>query len=107
MPRQLLSFCLGNPAKGAVVLCQVMPLLDRYTCEQVFRRMDEYLDRELAPREVDKVRAHLETCAACAQEYAFEASVLSAVRAKLRRLAVPGELRQRIARRLLDADSDQ
>lgn len=84
-----------------------MSLLNRYTCEQVFRRMDDYLDRELAPNEVAKVRAHLDTCAACAQEYVFEESVLRTVRAKLRRLAIPGELRQRIARRLGEASAER
>lgn len=100
-------FVFGNSANGAVVLSHVMSLLNRYTCEQVFRRMDEYLDRELAPREVAKIRAHLETCAACAREYAFEESVLRGVRAKLRRLAIPGELRERIARRLRETDSER
>jgi mycothiol system anti-sigma-R factor len=75
-------------------------LLDRYTCEEVFRRMGDFLDRELKPGEVARVRAHLETCAACASEYAFEESVLLDVRAKLQRVAVPAELRERIALRL-------
>ena len=79
-----------------------MPL-DRYSCEEVFRRMDEYLDRELAPHEVERVRAHLETCAACAGEYAFEDGVLTTLKAKLRRVAVPQELRDRIAKRLGEA----
>jgi len=73
-----------------------MSPLDRYTCEEVFRRMDEYIDRELAPDEVTRVRAHLETCAACAGEYAFEAELLLTVRAKVRRVAIPTDLRARI-----------
>lgn len=77
-----------------------MSPLDRYTCEEVFRRMDEYLDRELAQDEVGRVHAHLETCAACAGEYAFEDGVLATVKAKLRRVAVPDELRRRIERSL-------
>ena len=80
-----------------------MPPPDRYTCEQVFRSIDEYLDRELAPPEVAQVRAHLETCAACAQEFAFEENVLQTVKAKLRRVALPPALRLRIERRLVDA----
>jgi mycothiol system anti-sigma-R factor len=65
--------------------------------------MDEFLDRELAPGEVSLVRSHLETCAACASEYAFEESVLVTVREKLRRIAVPSELRDRIALRIAEA----
>jgi anti-sigma factor (TIGR02949 family) len=77
--------------------------LNRYTCEEVFRRIDEFLDRELRPGEIGLVRAHLETCAACASEYAFEESVLIGVREKLRRVAVPSELHDRIALRLAEA----
>ena len=73
-----------------------MSPLDRYTCEDVFRRMDDYIDRELAADEVARVRAHLETCAACAGEYAFEDNVLHTLRAKLRRVAIPPELRAHV-----------
>ena len=62
--------------------------------------MDEYLDRELAQDEVTRVHAHLETCVACAGEYAFDEGVLATVKAKLRRVAVPDELRRRIERSL-------
>jgi len=77
--------------------------LDRYTCEEVFRRIDDYLDRELRSSEVVRVRAHLETCAACASEYAFEESVLLTVRQKLQRVDVPAELRERVLLRLAAA----
>jgi anti-sigma factor (TIGR02949 family) len=83
-----------------VVLVGIMSPLDRYRCEEVFRRMDEFLDRELAAHEADLVREHLETCAACASEYAFEASVLRTVKAKLRRVEIPEALRARIERSL-------
>ena len=74
--------------------------LDRYSCEEVFRRIDEYLDRELAPQEVERVRAHLETCVVCASEYRFEDALLREVRSKLRRVAMPADLRSRIEREL-------
>lgn len=82
-----------------------MPILDRFTCEEVFRRMDVYLDRELAPREVNRVRAHLETCVACASEYHFEDRLLRDIKEKLRRVAVPRDLRSRIEERLAGAAS--
>jgi len=82
-----------------------MSPLDRYTCEEAFRRMDEYVDRELAANEQALVRAHLDTCAACAAEYAFEDGVLSALKAKLRRVGVPADLRERIAKQLAEARS--
>src|SRR5256885_16957128 len=77
-----------------------MSPLDRYSCEEVFRRIDEYVDRELAVGAVAHVRAHLETCAACAAEYAFEEHVLRSVKEKLRRVSMPDDLRDRIARLL-------
>lgn len=80
-----------------------MTHLSRYTCEQVFRRMDEYLDRELRAVEAELVRQHLETCAACAHEFAFESSVLEELRTKLRRVDLPATLRDSIAGKLAAA----
>ena len=75
----------------------------RYTCEEMFRRLDDYLDRELGPVEMRRVREHLETCAACASEYAFTASMLDELKTKLRRIDVPEALMERIATRLAKA----
>ena len=73
-----------------------MKHLDRYTCEEAFRRLDDYLDRELAPADMERMREHLETCAACAREFAFEASVLDGVKRKLRQIDVPGDVLARL-----------
>jgi anti-sigma factor (TIGR02949 family) len=73
---------------------------DRFTCEEVFERLDDYLDRELTTDEMRMVREHLETCAACASEHRFELGVLDDVRAKLRRLAVPEDLMAKISARI-------
>ena len=71
--------------------------MDRLTCEETFARLNDYLDRELSPREMQSVREHLETCAICAAEFAFEESVLSEVRAKLQRIAAPPGLLARVS----------
>ena len=42
-----------------------MDRLDRYTCEEALRRLEEFLDRELTAEEMQRVQAHLDTCAAC------------------------------------------
>lgn len=68
-----------------------------YTCEQVFARLDGYLDRALAADELERVLEHLETCAVCAGEYRFEEGVLDEVRAKLGRIRGPEGLMERIA----------
>jgi anti-sigma factor (TIGR02949 family) len=75
----------------------------RLSCEETFRRLDDFVDRELAPEEMAMVREHLEGCAVCASEYRFEAGVLAAVKSKLRRLAAPADLLQRISERIHNA----
>ena len=70
--------------------------LNRYTCEEAFRRLDDYLDRELTPEETALVQEHLEICAGCAREFNFEASVLGGVRDKLRQIDLPPSLQSRI-----------
>jgi anti-sigma factor (TIGR02949 family) len=70
--------------------------LNRYTCEEAFRRLDDYLDRELSTEETTLVREHLEICAGCAREFTFEASLLRGVRDKLRQIDLPPSLQARI-----------
>jgi len=74
-----------------------MSPLDRYTCLETFRSLDDYLDRELNAEEMRLVREHLETCAACAMEFAFEERVLGDIRYKLRRISAPPELREKVS----------
>ena len=66
-----------------------MGTLDRYTCEQVFRRLDDYLDRELDAEEIERVEQHLATCEECASEYEFESAVLARMKEKMRRIQAP------------------
>jgi len=74
-----------------------MSQMDRYTCHEAFRRLDDYLDRELPAEQMERVREHLETCAICTAEFDFEATVIDDVRGKLRRIRAPGELMSRIS----------
>jgi anti-sigma factor (TIGR02949 family) len=74
--------------------------LSRFTCEEAFRRLDDYLDRELSAQEMELVREHLEICAGCAREFTFEESVLTGVRSRLRQIDMPEELQARILRAL-------
>ena len=78
--------------------------LSRFTCEEAFRRLDDYLDRELSAPEMELVREHLEICAGCAREFAFEESVLKGVRTRLRHIDVPADLQSRVLR-ALDGDA--
>ena len=80
-----------------------MTPLNRYTCEEAFRRLDDYLDRELSAEETVLVKEHLEICAGCAREFNFESSLLRGVRDKLRQIELPPSLEARILR-VLDGD---
>ena len=74
-----------------------MSQIDRYTCEEAFLRLDDYLDRELPEEEMDRVRGHLETCALCASEFDFEQAVIDDVRGRMRRIRAPRDLMTRIS----------
>lgn len=73
-----------------------MSSLDRFTCEETFRRLDDYLDRELGPDEMQLVSEHLALCAVCTEEFAFEASVIDGVKRKLRQIDAPDDLSSRV-----------
>jgi anti-sigma factor (TIGR02949 family) len=77
-----------------------MKELSRFTCEEAFRRLDDYLDRELSAQETELVREHLEICAGCAREFGFEESVLRGVRTRLRQIDLPADLQSRVLRAL-------
>ncbi len=70
--------------------------IHRDDCIEVFRSIHDYVDRELPPGEMARVRAHLETCAVCAREFRFEAQVLDELRARLCRVAAPPRLVSRL-----------
>jgi anti-sigma factor (TIGR02949 family) len=73
-----------------------MSKLDRSNCEEAFRRLDDFLDRELSPDEMRLIAEHLEVCAWCTREFNFEASVLHGVKRKLRQLDAPAELLSKV-----------
>ena len=69
-------------------------------CAETFARLDDYLDRELAPGELDEVASHLETCAVCAGEFEIERRLLEDLREKLRRVRAPADLMAKVSARL-------
>lgn len=80
---------------------------DRFTCEEVLRRLDDYIDRQLSAREIELAREHIETCAACAREYGFSASALSTIKTKLRRIEVAPDFIDRISLALASAHAQE
>jgi anti-sigma factor (TIGR02949 family) len=77
--------------------------LSPLTCEETFRRLDDYVDRELPLGERQRVEAHLADCLDCAREYRFEQSVIENLRDTLRRLDVPTDLARKVADQLEQA----
>jgi hypothetical protein len=53
------------------------------------------------------MREHIETCAACAHEHAFAVATLRTLKAKLRRIEVPGDLMAHLALRLAAAADEE
>lgn len=83
-----------------------MTPVDKLTCEEIFRRLDDFLDRELGPEEMRLVQEHLDTCAQCAHEHRFDRRVLDTVREKVRRIDTPTDLRSRVADALARATKE-
>ncbi len=60
-------------------------------CTETLARLDDYLDRELSPREVTLVERHLKICRHCSEIYAFEAAFLHGLKQKIQRLETSDE----------------
>jgi anti-sigma factor (TIGR02949 family) len=74
------------------------------TCESILRRLDDYIDRELSPSDLQMVEQHIEECLRCAGAYRFEINLNQAVRSRLRRIRIPEDVMARIRWRL-EADA--
>lgn len=81
--------------------------MDRRTCEEAFRRLDDFLDRRLSLEETTLVEEHLRVCEACTREFTFEASVLAGVKRNLRQLTAPPDLLARVLARLSEIEEQQ
>ena len=78
----------------------------KYTCEDAFNRLDDFLDRELTDEEIELVKQHLECCAHCAGAYTFEGDMLECMKSKIKHLDVPQNLLDKINKALDDAGSE-
>lgn len=81
--------------------------MDRRTCEEAFRRLDDFLDRRLSLEETTLVEEHLRVCEACTREFTFESSVLAGVKRNLRQLTAPPDLLARVLARLSEIEEQQ
>jgi mycothiol system anti-sigma-R factor len=69
-------------------------------CSDCLERLYAYLDRELRPAEVTEVRAHLDACGGCEENFVIEERFLAHVRDCHTEDKAPMDLRMRIVTRL-------
>jgi len=71
-------------------------LLGLLSCKEALARLDDFVDRELAPDELRLVERHMRICVGCAQKYRFEEGFVREVRSKIEHLETPADLMARI-----------
>ena len=71
---------------------------DEISCADASDFLEPYLDGDLPPREADRLREHLESCAACAAELALAERIQRELRS-LPQLDCPPELIERVVRK--------
>ncbi|HEY8807549.1 MAG TPA: mycothiol system anti-sigma-R factor [Candidatus Limnocylindria bacterium] len=69
-------------------------------CNDCLERLYSYLDRELSATEVTEVRAHLDDCGGCEDNFVVEERFLARVRDCCHEDTAPAALRTRIVARL-------
>ena len=74
--------------------------MNNFDCKETFRRLGDYLDRELDEQEMQLVREHLHACDECCAGQEFEESLMDCLREKLSNVALPDKLKQRVFDRL-------
>ena len=78
------------------------------SCEQAYREVYQFLDRELSDEELAAVRQHLDNCPPCAHLFQFEGTIVRYVRERGARETCPAAavksiltgFRMRISQRL-------
>jgi mycothiol system anti-sigma-R factor len=71
-------------------------------CAEIRRVVFEFLDRELAAPQAERVAEHLRLCGPCEGYYAFERTFLAVLRRRVPLDQAPEELRDRIRAALAD-----
>jgi mycothiol system anti-sigma-R factor len=68
---------------------------DDADCAQALARVYEYLDGELSPADLDRIREHIDDCGPCLKQYDLDIALKALVRRSCRESA-PADLRERI-----------
>jgi mycothiol system anti-sigma-R factor len=68
---------------------------DDADCAQALARVYEYLDGEMSPADLDRIREHIDDCGPCLQQYDLDIALKALVRRSCQESA-PADLRERI-----------
>ncbi len=68
---------------------------DDADCAQALARVYEYLDGEMSPADLDRIREHIDDCGPCLQQYDLDVALKALVRRSCQESA-PADLRERI-----------
>jgi mycothiol system anti-sigma-R factor len=71
-------------------------------CRDVLDRVYEYLDGELTPHDVAKIRQHLDECGPCLSQYDLDEVLKALIRRSCACETAPDTLRQRIMVRITE-----
>jgi mycothiol system anti-sigma-R factor len=71
-------------------------------CREVLDRVYEYLDGEMGPADVDKIRVHLDECSPCLRQYDLDIALKALVRRSCGCEVAPQALRARIMVRIAE-----
>lgn len=69
-------------------------------CDEILRRVYEYLDEEMASADCEKWRQHFDECSPCLEKYGLEQLVKSLVQRSCRCEGVPDGLRLKVMARI-------
>ena len=78
---------------------------DAVTCEETQAYLQEFMDASLAPDKEGVLRAHLESCPACAGELQIQRDVRRRVAAEVPRREAPADLKRRVQEVLTPRDT--
>jgi mycothiol system anti-sigma-R factor len=70
-------------------------------CAQALARVYEYLDGEMSPADLHRIREHIEDCGPCLQQYDLDIALKALVRRSCQESA-PADLRERIMVKLTE-----
>ena len=73
---------------------------DEFDCSRARMQLYEYLDGEMAPGDINKIREHLAHCAPCLQEYDLDQTLKALIRRSCSCESAPLALRYRLAHAL-------